>query len=67
MTVMCKYEVIHKTGSIQHIGAPPKEDRVTAVGNMIGHVVLEICSRTGKQINIGNRHADHNAPLPNRG
>jgi len=31
---MSKYDVIHKTGSTQHITTPPEEDRATAIGNM---------------------------------
>jgi len=31
---MCKHDVMHKTGSIQRIAKPQKEDRAAAVGNM---------------------------------
>jgi len=32
--IMCKYDVIHKTGSTQYIATPPEEDRATDIGNM---------------------------------
>jgi len=54
---MCKYDVIHKTGSRERIATPPEEDRatVTVTGNehenvvKIGHEVPEICSRRDRQ------------------
>jgi len=48
MPIMCKYDVIDKTGSTQRI-TTPAEDRATAIGNMhkifvkIGRAVAEIC------------------------
>jgi len=46
--LMCKYDVIHRTGNTQHITTLPEEDQATAIGNMhkklvkIGRVVLKI-------------------------
>jgi len=31
--LMSKYDVIHKTGSTQHLTTPPEEDRATAVAS----------------------------------
>ena len=31
--IMCKYDVIHKTGSTQYIATLQQEDRATAIGN----------------------------------
>jgi len=32
--LMCKYDVIQKTGNMQHIRVPPEKDRATVIGNM---------------------------------
>jgi len=34
LTIMCKDDVIHKTGSTKRIAAPPEKYRATAVGNI---------------------------------
>jgi len=31
--IMCKHDVIHKTGSTQHMLKPPEEDQAMATGN----------------------------------
>ena len=73
---MCKHDVMHKTGSIQRIAKPQKEDRAAAVGNMheklvkIGHAFPEIAGgetyrRTHRQTHAHtqtNKHTDHNTP-----
>ena len=32
--LMCKYDVIQKTGNMQRIRVPPEKDRATVIGNM---------------------------------
>jgi len=52
------YDVVHETGSTQHITMPPEEDRTMAIGNMhkilveTGLVVLDICWWTYRQTDI---------------
>jgi len=65
---MRKNDVIHKTGSTQHIALLSDEDRATAKSNAygkcgeLGHVVFEICDRTDRQTDrqtnkqASNRH-----------
>jgi len=79
---MCRYDVIHKTGSTQHITTPPDEDRATAIGSMHKNfrVVFVTCSsedmiadtQTLRQRPLQldrqtDKHARHNTPLPYRG
>jgi len=49
---MCKYDVIYRTGSTQHVATPPEENRGTACtenGEDLVRVVIEICVRTDRQ------------------
>ena len=70
--LLCKYDVIHKTGSTQHITTSSEEDRAMAIGNQhkklvkLGRVVPEIWSRRDRHRQT-HRHAHHNTPLPYRG
>ena len=50
--IMCKYDVIYRTGSTQHVATPPEENRGTACtenGEDLVRVVIEICVRTDRQ------------------
>ena len=42
--LVCRYDVIHKTGSRQHITTPLQEDRATAMGNMHKNCEDRTCS-----------------------
>ena len=42
--LVCRYDVIHKTGSTQHITTPLQEDRATAMGNMHKNCEDRTCS-----------------------
>jgi len=66
--IMCKYDVIYRTGSTQHVATPPEENRGTACtenGEDLVRVVIEICVRTDGQTDrqIGTFIRD-SAPLP---
>jgi len=77
-----KYDVIHKTGSTQHITTPPEEDRATATCNKHKNLGKDrICSsedmgpmiadrqtwRERQTDRQTDRHAHHNTPLRYRG
>ena len=52
-----KKDVIHKTGSTQHVATPSEENRATATDNMrkklvkFGRAVFELCEQTDGQTN----------------
>ena len=60
LKLICKYYVVHKTGSAQRIATLPEIDWSTAIGDVhknlmkIGHVVPEIWWRTDKHRQTDN-------------
>ena len=67
--LMCKYDVIHKTGSTQCIATPPEEDRAKTIGNT--HKKFgkdQTCCISSDELmdrhTHTHRHGRHNAPLP---
>ena len=72
LAIMCKHDVIHKTGNTKCIATPPDEDRATDVANVhkkfgedrtcsSGHVLAD--RETDRQT---DRHGHHNTPLADR-
>ena len=66
MPIMCKYDVIHKTGSTSRLATSPEEDRAKKIGNLlkklmmtIRRVVSEIGSRTDRHRTVTDRFIYH--------
>ena len=67
--ITAKGDVIHKTGSTQHIATPPEEDRATAIGDM--RTKFREDQSSGPRDMLADRRTDrrvdHNTPHPYRG